>query len=69
MGAFWEKFKTKGFAVKPPSEVLPARPADGDKVDLNRTLGPLDLLLFGIGGIVGSGVFVLTGEVAKEYAG
>nr|WP_207187025.1 amino acid permease [Candidatus Sarmatiella mevalonica] len=34
-----------------------------------RTLGPLDLVLFGSGSIIGSGVFVLTGIVAATCAG
>ena len=34
-----------------------------------RTLGTLDLTFLGIGGIIGSGVFVLTGIGAARYAG
>ncbi|MFC7373159.1 amino acid permease [Fictibacillus iocasae] len=36
---------------------------------LNRTLGALDLTLLGIGAIIGTGIFVLTGVVAAEHAG
>jgi APA family basic amino acid/polyamine antiporter len=36
---------------------------------LRRELSALDLAVFGIGVIVGTGIFVLTGEVAKESAG
>lgn len=36
---------------------------------LKRTLTAFDLLLFGLGSIVGSGVFVLTGIVAAKYSG
>ncbi len=36
---------------------------------LNKTLGPLDLTVFGIGVIIGTGLFVLTGEAAAGYAG
>ena len=36
---------------------------------LERTLTLTDLLAIGIGGTVGSGVFVLTGLIAHEYAG
>src|SRR5918997_1804238 len=36
---------------------------------LNKSLGPLDLTLFGIGVIIGTGLFVLTGEAAAGYAG
>lgn len=36
---------------------------------LQKTLSGFDLILFGIGGIIGTGVFVLTGSVAAQYAG
>src|SRR3989304_4180523 len=36
---------------------------------LRRALGPLDLPLLGIGGIIGTGVFVLTGVAAANQAG
>ncbi len=36
---------------------------------LRRTLSALDLTVLGIGVIVGTGIFVLTGRVAKENAG
>ena len=36
---------------------------------LNKALGPLDLTVFGIGVIIGTGLFVLTGEAAAGYAG
>jgi L-asparagine transporter-like permease len=34
-----------------------------------RTLGPLDLILFGIGCVIGAGVYVLTGQVASTTTG
>jgi basic amino acid/polyamine antiporter, APA family len=36
---------------------------------LNRTLGPLGLSVFGVGVIIGTGIFVLTGEAAGAEAG
>jgi len=36
---------------------------------LRRALGPLDLIVFGVGVIVGTGIFVLTGEAAATLAG
>ncbi|MGD9599287.1 MAG: amino acid permease [Steroidobacteraceae bacterium] len=36
---------------------------------LNRTLGPVHLVLLGVGAIVGSGIFVLTGTAAANFAG
>jgi APA family basic amino acid/polyamine antiporter len=37
--------------------------------ELRKTLGPVQLLMLGIGAIVGAGIFVLTGTVAKNDAG
>src|SRR5687767_6515705 len=36
---------------------------------LKRVLGAFDLTLLGVGAIIGTGVFVLTGVAAAEYAG
>jgi len=36
---------------------------------LKRVLGPVDLLLLGIGAVIGTGIFVLTGQAAANYAG
>ncbi len=36
---------------------------------LKRTLGPIELVLLGVGAIVGVGIFVLTGQAAATYAG
>ena len=37
--------------------------------ELNRALGPWQLIALGIGIIIGAGIFVSTGKVAAEYAG
>lgn len=37
--------------------------------NLNRSLGRFNLIMLGIGGIVGAGIFVLTGQAAASYAG
>ena len=37
--------------------------------ELKRSLGALNLILLGIGCIIGTGIFVLTGRAAAEYAG
>jgi len=37
--------------------------------ELKRTLGPLNLVLLGIGCVIGAGIFVLTGRAAAQYAG
>ncbi len=36
---------------------------------LKRVLGPADLTLLGMGGIIGAGIFVITGHAAAQYAG
>ena len=36
---------------------------------LKRTLGRFNLITLGIGGIIGAGIFVLTGQAAANYAG
>lgn len=41
----------------------------GSTSGLNRTLSAFDLVLLGLGGIVGTGVFALTGLVAAEHSG
>ena len=37
--------------------------------ELKRSLGPLNLILLGIGCIIGTGIFVLTGLAAAQYSG
>ncbi|WP_282433013.1 amino acid permease [Desulfosporosinus sp. Sb-LF] len=39
------------------------------KAALKKTLGALDLTMLGIGAIIGTGIFVLTGVAAAKYAG
>jgi APA family basic amino acid/polyamine antiporter len=39
------------------------------KSELKRSLGPINLMSLGIGAIIGAGIFVLTGQVAADYAG
>ena len=40
-----------------------------DRADLKRALGPVHLISLGIGGIIGAGIFVLTGQAAAIFAG
>lgn len=54
------------FQRKPVEVLLQEGHAEGG---LKRTLGALDLVALGVGGIIGTGIFVLTGVAAARYAG
>ncbi len=41
----------------------------GERLELQRALGPWHLIALGIGAIIGAGIFVITGHAAQEYAG
>jgi len=43
--------------------------ASGEDGRLKRVLGPVDLTMLGIGAIIGTGIFVLTGQAAAAHAG
>ncbi|MGZ4160993.1 MAG: amino acid permease [Neobacillus sp.] len=43
--------------------------AQSRKVELNRTLGLFDLIFLGVGCVIGTGIFVVTGVVAAQSAG
>ena len=43
--------------------------ADAEATHLRRAMGALDVTMLGIGVIVGTGIFVLTGVAAAKYAG
>jgi APA family basic amino acid/polyamine antiporter len=43
--------------------------ADLSGSPMKRVLGPVDLTLLGIGAIIGTGIFVLTGQAAEAHAG
>lgn len=64
--SFFSQFWSSALRSKPPlrnsSHVILANPASG----LVRRLGPLDLLLLGIGASIGAGIFVVTGTVARD---
>ena len=52
-----------------PTPIVESGLLHGDGNPLKRTLGTLDLCFLGIGGIIGAGVYVLTGQAAALYAG
>ena len=43
--------------------------AEADRGLLKRSLGPLNLTALGIGSIIGTGIFVLTGTAASQNSG
>jgi basic amino acid/polyamine antiporter, APA family len=45
------------------------RDTEDPEFQLRKALGPLDLTIFGIGVIIGTGLFVLTGQAAANFAG
>ena len=47
----------------------PIAAADLSGSPMKRVLGPVDLTLLGIGAIIGTGIFVLTGQAAEAHAG
>lgn len=47
----------------------PTRDGDISGISLERTLTLLDLILLGVGGTLGSGLFLLAGRVARDIAG
>ncbi len=42
---------------------------EADKSGFKKTLGPFNLISLGIGAIIGTGIFVLTGTAAAQYSG
>jgi len=50
-------------------EKLKAEAAVTGEHSLKRVLGPINLVTLGIGAIIGTGIFVLTGQAAAQYTG
>ncbi|HRJ89058.1 MAG TPA: amino acid permease [Pyrinomonadaceae bacterium] len=56
------------FATKPISQII-AEASETGTHTLKKTLTGLDLTMLGIGAIIGTGIFVLTGQAAGKHAG
>jgi len=56
------------FAKKPLNTIL-SEAAETGEGSLRRALGPTNLITLGIGAIIGTGIFVLTGTAAANHAG
>jgi APA family basic amino acid/polyamine antiporter len=50
-------------------EQLKAEAAATGEHSLKRVLGPINLVTLGVGAIIGTGIFVLTGQAAAQYTG
>jgi basic amino acid/polyamine antiporter, APA family len=55
-------------AKKPLNTILHEAAETGEH-SLKRALGPTNLITLGIGAIIGTGIFVLTGTASAEHAG
>ena len=56
------------FATKPIDQII-AEAAESGEHTLKKALTSLDLTMLGIGAIIGTGIFVLTGQAAGKHAG
>ena len=58
-----------GLFIKKPLNTLLAEAEREGGGTLRRVLGPLGLIAFGVGVIIGAGLFSITGIVAAEHTG
>ncbi|MGE3466844.1 MAG: amino acid permease [Pyrinomonadaceae bacterium] len=56
------------FSTKPISKIIAEAHETGEHT-LKKTLSALDLTMLGVGAIIGTGIFVLTGQAAGKHAG
>ncbi len=56
------------FSTKPISRLIAESEETGENT-LKKTLSALDLTMLGVGAIIGTGIFVLTGQAAGKHAG
>jgi APA family basic amino acid/polyamine antiporter len=52
-----------------PLDMLLSEAGEKGENSLKRVLGPVNLIMLGVGAIIGAGIFVLTGSAAARYAG
>jgi len=52
-----------------PLDMLLSEASEKGEHSLKRVLGPVNLIMLGVGAIIGAGIFVLTGSAAARYAG
>ena len=56
------------FATKPVEQIAREQIGQGDRA-LKRVLGPVQLVMLGVGAVIGTGLFVLSGQTAGANAG
>ena len=56
-----------GIFIRKPLDLLQAEAQESGKNSLRRVLGPIGLIAFGVGVIIGAGLFSITGTVAAQY--
>lgn len=66
--AYFAKLARKARQTRSAQDLLKSSAERGNE-QLAKVLGPFDLLMFGVGMIIGAGVFVLTGTAARDHAG
>jgi APA family basic amino acid/polyamine antiporter len=57
------------FATKPIEDIQSEQLGHDERSGLPRVLGPSQLIMLGVGAIIGTGIFVLTGQAAAANAG
>src|SRR5262245_8377722 len=65
---FGNHFRMDLFRIKPLEKILDEAEESGEGT-LKKTLGVTALTLLGVGAVIGTGIFVLTGQAAGKYAG
>ena len=55
--------------ITKPLDMLLSEASEKGEHSLKRVLGPVNLIMLGVGAIIGAGIFVLTGSAAARYAG
>jgi basic amino acid/polyamine antiporter, APA family len=61
--------RPRGTVFRTKSVERSIRDTDEPRHRLRKTLSALDLTVFGVGVVIGTGIFVLTGQVARSFAG